>query len=174
MHRIFLGTVLAAALVAGCSSQSDTTAASQTSYGDHAGTYDDIPVDDGDLLTLEQLLSSKWTYFLAQMDHYNWQRDGAKSDEMASKMSYVFADSFVFNAYYADGSEFGSVQGTYSPSSWVASNNASKLRILHDGSTLIVPNFEHLAPFARDDLADRRQLRAVRRPIDQGRVEPRL
>ena len=112
---------------------------------DYAGTWDDLPIADDDLQGLEQLLSDKWTYFLFEMDGYNLARDSSLNDDMAAKMSFVFADSFEFNAYLADGSEFGDVQGTYSPASWVEANDAERnFGMAPPNDTLLVPNFEHV------------------------------
>ncbi len=110
----------------------------------YAGSHDDLPIADDDIQALQQLLNDKWTYFLYEMDKYNVVRDSSTNDEMAAKMSYTFAEEYEFNAFWSDGSEFGSTQGIYTPLSWLENQNVDTWNVLHSTSTMLVPNYEHI------------------------------
>ncbi|MCB9749682.1 MAG: hypothetical protein H6713_06695 [Myxococcales bacterium] len=115
-----------------------------------AGTYDDLPVADDDLLRLEQLLTAKWTFFLVEMDLYNQARDSANNEAIIQKLERVFAPQFEFNAYVPGGAPFGDVQGTYSPRSWIEANDAAKIfGRARQHSGLLVPSFRHVLSVAR-------------------------
>lgn len=110
----------------------------------YAGTYDDLPIEDDDMLGLEQMLRAKWRFFLYSMDLYNQGRDSGQNEQMIDNLELVFAPEFEFNAYNSDGSEFGDVQGTYTPRTWVEANDVEET---FDGvpemHTLLVPNYDH-------------------------------
>lgn len=115
------------------------------SAGSYRGTWDDLPIAADDLLGLEQLLRAKWTFFLFQMDAYNRARSRENNEAMSTKMGMVFAERFEFHAYQPDGSEFGDVQGTYSPREWVQANDAEKLfGKVGPLEGLLVPNYDHV------------------------------
>jgi len=52
----------------------------------YVGSYDDLPIDDNDILALKLLLDDKWTFFLYEMDLYSLERDSANNDAMVRQM----------------------------------------------------------------------------------------
>jgi len=124
--------------------QSHDDSGSDLKSGSYVGTYDDLPVADHDLLALDTMLNAKWTHFLYEMDKYSIVRDSATNDAMVKEMEYTFADAFEFNAYNADGSDFGDTQGDYSPRSWLEHQDIDGWNVLHDQSTMLVPNYQHV------------------------------
>ena len=125
-----------------CGRKSDT--GRDAPGGPYAGSFDDLPVDDHDMQGLKLLLNDKWTYFLYEMDKYSIVRDSSTNDEMLDHMAYVFADEFVFHAYNNDGSEFGNTRGTFTPRSWLEHQDIDKWNLLHQHSTMVVPNYGHV------------------------------
>jgi len=111
----------------------------------YVGTYDDIPVADDDLFSLEQSLSAKWTFFLYEMDQYNWARSSANNGDMEKKLKYVFANQFQWSVIYADGRKFGPTQGEYSPRTWLEKNDSeTTLGIIRHSSGFVVPSYDHV------------------------------
>jgi hypothetical protein len=109
---------------------------------DRPGSYDDLTVADDDLAGLERLLNAKWTYFVIEMDKYNQARTSAGNDAMAKRMQKVFAEQFEFRAYYPDGAEFGTTQGTYTPRSWLEAQKVDTWNLVR--GTLLVPSYLHV------------------------------
>ena len=72
------------------------------------GSYDNLAVNDECLFGLQQLLNSKWTFFLIEREKYNQVRDSSTNDAMVQKLQLTWADEFQFNVYNNDGSEYGS------------------------------------------------------------------
>lgn len=134
-----------AVLIVGCGTSGDFTvlrpANAQTFV---EGNFEDLPVDDNDLLRLNQLLDAKWSYFLLEMDNYNLVRNANTNDAMVRKMEKVFASQFEFEALNPDGSTFGTTQGTYTPRSWLEAQNVTTWNLLQPTSTLLVPNYLHI------------------------------
>ena len=93
-------------------------------------TFDDLPVADDNLLALQELLNSKWTYFLNEMDKYNQIRDSSYNDIMVEIMKYVWNEEFQFNAYSSDGSGFGTSQGRYTPREWLEVQDVDSYKAL--------------------------------------------
>jgi hypothetical protein len=103
---------------------------------------DDRPIADDDVAALQDLLTDKWTFFLIAMDRYNLARDSALNDAMVRRLELVFADQFRFRALRANGSAFGTTQGSFTPRSWLEAQRVDEWKKIT--GTLLVPSYHHV------------------------------